>query len=251
MAVADIAAKHGLALPVVLGLLRSPADSCSLSNPYECQRASGTAVTGVHVYWLGYIAACGRLFGQDQRGVLVLSTHRDDLKHVETLLADLVVGHASCEYADSNLHGRQAYVRNPGLVRVLRQWGIGETRAEGSVSLEYVPRAVFPDFLRGYMEGSPSRPGNGRSGKAPAVRRSSSRVKLSGAESWIWEFRTAARAACGVSGGVVTAHETPGLADLTFTPKESLQLLASAYRAPARSAPRSASLIARFSRAHR
>jgi hypothetical protein len=251
LTVAEIAAKHSLALPVVLGFLRSPADSCSLLGPYEFQRAPLTANTAVHVYWLGYIAACGRLFGQNQRGTLVLAIHPDDAGQVETLVQDLIVGHATCEFADSSLNGRQAYIRNPGLARILLQWGMAETPEEGSVSLEYVPPALISDFLRGYLEGSRLTPpfgGDSRRAVSPGTPRS---LTVVGSPELIQGLRAALRSGCGVSGGVISSHERSGLAQLTFTAEESRRLLACAYRAPVRSVPRAAKFVAQFSRESR
>lgn len=247
LSVAEIAARHGLALPVVLGFLRSPSEACALLGPFEFQRAPRTASTAVHVYWLGYIAACGRLFDQNNRGTLVLTIHPDDAGHVETLVQDLIVGHAACEFADSNLSGRQAYIRNLGLARVLLQWGIAETPEEGSVPLEYIPAALVPDFLRGYLEGSRSTPPFGGESRRTPSPGSARPLTLVGSVALIQGLHAAVRGACGISGRIVPPREGSGLARLTYAPKERMRLLECAYRAPARSMPRAAKFVARFS----
>jgi hypothetical protein len=248
MSVAEIATKHGLALPVVLGFLKSSADSCTLLAPFEFHRAPVTATTAVHVYWLGYIAACGRLFGQGAHGTLVLAIHPEDSGQIETLLQDLTIGHAACEFADSSLSGRQAYIRNPGLARVLVQWGIAEAPERGMVPFEYVPAALVPDFLRGYIEGSRLTPpfgGEGRRAPSPA---SLERLTLVGAPGLIGDLAAVVADAYHINGGNVTPYKSGGLSQVTFGRSETQRLLGHAYRAPVRSMPRAAKFVAKFGR---
>jgi hypothetical protein len=248
LAVAEIAAKHGLALPVVLGFLKSSADSCTLLGPYEFHRAPVTATTAIHMYWLGYIAASGRLFGQSVHGTLVLAIHVDDAGQMDELLQDLTIGHAACEFADSSLSGRQAYLRNPGLARVLVQWGLAESPERGSIQLEYVPAALVPDFLRGYIEGSRLTPpfsGDGRRLPSPAT---FERLTLVGAQPLIRDLCTILADEYRINSGTVTAHKSPGLAQVTFGRPETKRLLTLAYRSPVRSTPRAAKFAAKFGR---
>lgn len=248
MSVAEIAAKHGLALPVVLGFLKSSADSCTLLGPYEFHRAPVTPLTNVHVYWLGYIAACGRLFGQSAHGTLVLAIHPDDAGQMATMLQDLTIGHAACEFADSSLSGRQAYVRNPGLARVLLQWGLADSPERGSIQLEYVPGALVPDFLRGYVEGSRLTPPFGGEGRRPPSPASCERLTIVGAPTLIRDLCAAVADGYRIAGGAVTAYKGSGLAQVTFGRPETRRLLALLYRAPARSTPRAAKFVAKFAR---
>jgi hypothetical protein len=248
MSVAEIATKHGLALPVVLGFLKSSADSCTLLAPYEFHRAPVTATTAVHMYWLGYIAACGRLFGQGAHGTLVLAIHPEDSSQIDTLLQDLTIGHAACEFADSSLSGRQAYVRNPGLARVLIQWGIAETPERGLIPFEYVPAALVPDFVRGYIEGSRLTPPFGGEGRRIPTPASLERLTLVGAPGLIRDLSKVLAGPYHINGGAVTPHKSSGLSQITFNRPETQRLLAHAYRSPVRSIPRAAKFVAKYGR---
>lgn len=223
LSVAEVAARHGLPLPVVLGFLRAPAASCALLSPFEFRKAPRTAATARHVYWLGFIAACGRLFGQSHRGVLVLAIPPDGGSQVEAMLAELVVGHTVCEFADSSLSGYQAYVRNPALVAVLRQWGLADAAEVGSLPLEYIPADLLPDFVRGYLDG-----GAGAAwlrGRTPA--RDADRVTLTGHPRLIEDLQAALKAACGIVGGtLIRGGGEQSLARLRLSKRDSAHLLA-------------------------
>jgi len=240
LTVAEIAAKYNLPVPTVLQLLRAPSQSCALKTPYDFRQGALPARAPAQIYWLGFIAASGRISGENARGTLVLTIHPDDGAHVQTLLSDLIEGYANCEFVDSSLSGRQAYVRNPELARVLLQWGIASTTEQSSIPLEFVPTALMPDFLRGYIEGTPSR-------SATLSSRLRGSLTLSGASAFIEGLATSLKGLCG-TGGTIGSPGQNGLARLTYSPRDSMRLLEFAYRAPTRSSPRAATLVTHFAR---
>ena len=192
------------------------------------------------IYWLGFIAAAGRVSGENARGTLVLAIHPDDGAHVQALLTDLIEGYANCEFVDSSLSGRQAYVRNPELARVLLQWGILSAPEQSSIPLEFVPTALMPDFLRGYIEGTPSRSAT----LAPRLR---GLLSMTGAAPFIESLAAALKGLCG-TGGTVGQSGQNGLARLVYTARDSMRLLEFAYRTPTRTSPRAAPLVTYFAR---
>ncbi len=251
LTVADIAAKHNLPLPTVLQLLRAPSPSCALKTPYEFRQGALPARAPAQVYWLGYIASSGRIFGENARGTLVLAIHPEDGAHVQTLLQDLIEGYANCEFVDSSLNGRQAYVRNPDLARVLLQWGIASSLEQTSIPLEFLPQALLPDFLRGYIEGSrltrpfgEGRNGNGNGVPSPGSLRS---LALAGSPALIEGLATALRTACSASGSMGSSTQA-GLTQIVFPAKDGMRLLEYAYRLPVRSSPRAEKFVAHFAR---
>jgi len=241
----EIAAKHDLPTTTVLGFLRSPAETCALVSPYGFQRVRPT--TGpVQVYWLGFIAASGRIFGENHLCTLVLAIHPEDATHVQTLLQDLIVGRAAYEFADSNLHGRQAYVRDRQLAEMLLQWGISAAPEEGSVPLEFIPDALIPDFVRGYLEGSRhSPPFGGTRHQVPSPRWLHSLV-LVGPARLVDGLNRVLQSACGARGGVVGPFGRLGLEQVVFPPEDGFRILEYAYRRPIRSISRAAKFVAWF-----
>jgi len=240
LTVAEIAAKYNLPVPTILQLLRAPSQACALRTPYEFRQGALPARAPAQIYWLGFIAAAGRISGENARGTLVLAIHPDDGAHVQTLLSDLIEGYANCEFVDSSLSGRQAYVRNPELARVLLQCGIAAMPEQSSVPLEFVPTALMPDFLRGYVEGTPSRSAT----LSPRLRGS---LTLTGAPVFIQSLAAALKGLCG-TGGTVGQPGQNGLARLVYTARDSMRLLEFAYRTPTRSSPRAAALVTYFAR---
>lgn len=240
LTVAEIAAKYNLPVPTVLQLLRAPSQSCALRAPYEFRQGALPARAPAQIYWLGYIAASGRISGENARGTLVLAIHPDDGTHIQTLLSDLIDGYANCEFVDSSLSGRQAYIRNPELARVLTQWGIGSTADQSSIPLEFVPTALMPDFLRGYIEGAPSR-------GATLSSRLRGSLALSGAPAFVEGLAASLKGLCGTAGAIGEPGPN-GLARLTYSARDSKRLLEFAYRTPARTSPRAAPLVTYFAR---
>ncbi len=249
---AEIAAKHNLPVPTVLQLLRAPSPSCALRSPYDFRQGALPPRAPAQIYWLGYIASSGRIFGENARGTLVLGIHPEDGAHVQTLLQDLIEGYANCEFVDSSLNGRQAYIRNPDLARVLLQWGIASTLEQTSIPLEFLPQALLPDFLRGYIEGSRlTRPfGEGRNGNGVPSPGSLRSLVLAGSAALIEGLATALRSLCGASGTMGPSGQ-PGLTQVAFAAKDGMRLLEYAYRLPTRSSPRAEKFVAHFARPER
>ncbi|MGH7427548.1 MAG: hypothetical protein ACREJ4_04225, partial [Candidatus Methylomirabilaceae bacterium] len=82
----QIAVKHDLPPATVQGFLRSGGETCALVSPYGIQRNLSQTAASVQVYWLGFIAASGRVSGQSHLTTLVLQIHPGDAPHVQTLL---------------------------------------------------------------------------------------------------------------------------------------------------------------------
>jgi hypothetical protein len=243
---AEIAAKHDLSAITVQTLLRAAGQGCGLTNPYGFRRGPLPSNAAVQMYWLGYIAACGRVFGQGAQWTLMLAIHPDDEGHIHTLLRDLVVGHARIEFADSNLDGRQAYVRERQLVEMLLQWGIAAAPEVGSISLEFMPPALASDLVRGFLEGSRLAPPFGRSSPRIPSPRSVRSLALVGHPSLLEDLGRLLHSVCGTRTGSMEAFGSTGLAQLTFSPEDSLAVLGCAYQNPVRTGPRAAKFVARF-----
>ncbi|MBI3998660.1 MAG: hypothetical protein HY355_06465 [Armatimonadetes bacterium] len=245
MTAAEIAEKRSLPAMTVVGMLRRAVETCTLRSPYEFHQAARSAMGAVHVYWLGFIAACGRVLGTSQLS-LVMAIHPQDAEHIQLLLQDLIIGHARLEFADSNLHGRQAYVRDTHLAEMLLQWGISATPDEGSVPVEFIPQALVPDFVRGYLEGSRySSPFGGQGRQLPSPRGLRSLV-LVGPAALLGGLNRALQATCGVAEGVLKPFEQFGLSQLVFSSGDGVKILKKAYARPIRSLPRAAKFVAQF-----
>ncbi len=246
---ADIAVKHDLPAITVQGFLRSSGKTCALLSPYELRGAELPPNAAVQVYWLGYIAASGRVFGQNNLSTLILAIHPDDAPHIQTLLADLVIGHPRCEFAESSLDGRQAYVRDRSLAEVLLQWGVGAAAEDGSIPIEFIPPALWPDFIRGYLEGSRRCPPFGGQGtRAPRVPGVPRTLTLVGNRPLVEGLSRELQSACGITGGAVAPSGGGGLSQVTFSPSDTTRILEAAYRSPSRTSPRAAKFVKKFLR---
>jgi hypothetical protein len=244
---ADIAVKHDLPAVTVQGFLRSSGKTCALLSPYELRGAELPPNAAVQIYWLGYIAASGRVFGQNNLSTLILAIHPDDVAHIQTLLADLVIGHPRCEFAESSLDGRQAYVRDRSLAEVLLQWGIGTSTEDGSIPIEFIPSALWPDFVRGYLEGSRRCPPFGGQGtRAPRVPGVPRTLTLVGNKPLVEGLSRELQSACGITGGTVAPSGAGGLSQVTFSPSDTTRILQTAYRSPTRTSPRAAKFVKQF-----
>ncbi|MDR7537555.1 MAG: hypothetical protein QN183_14500 [Armatimonadota bacterium] len=242
----EIAAKYNLPAPAVYRYLRSTHQACGLWRPYDYRTAPPPADAAVQIYWLGYLTASGRVLGQGNAATLVLAIHPHDEPHVQTLVADLVRGHPRVEFADSSLEGRQAYVRDPVLAEVLLQWGLANSLAAASVSLDYVPAALAPDFVRGYLEGSRRTPPFGGTRLTPAPPGRNARLVLVGPPTLVASLRRVLRTTCGVQEGVVEPTRQAGLVALSYAAADGTAILARAYHRPVRTGPRAVRFVARF-----
>lgn len=247
LSIPEIAARHNLPATAVLGFLRSSASACALANPFDFRRRRLTPLARPHAYWLGYIAASGRVLGQNNFCTLVMAIHPDDAPHIQTLLADLVIGRATCEFADSSLAGRQVYVRDRPLAETLLQWGIAATLEENGVPLDYLPAPTLSHFVRGYLEGSRLSPPFGGTRREPPSPHLQGPLSLVGSPSLIAQLKQTLQSACKAYGGTITPFENGGLARAVFPPRAGARVLAYAYRDPMRTAPRAAKFVSRFS----
>lgn len=249
LSTAEIAAEHGLPPLVVAGFLKATSQVCGLATPYGLARHELPSDAPVQIYWLGYIAAAGRVLGQHAYSTLILAIHPADEPHIETLLHDLVIGHAAVELADSNLDGRQAYVRDRHLVEVLRQWGIAGTAAESVVPVEFIPPTCLPDFVRGYLEGSRLRPPFGGSGARTPSPRGLRSLAFVGPPVFLEHLDRLLQSACGVGPGSIDTSGPGERSRLDYPLREGMRILAWAYDRPTRTGPRAVRFVGRFGRA--
>ncbi len=222
---AAIAAKHGLPLSAVAAILRRRADD-RLPTPFHLRQHARRGRGAVQLYWVGYIAACGRLFQQGPVPTLVLTVDPRDTAHVATLVEDLCAGHPTCEWCRSSRDGLQAYIRDRDLGRMLADWGIPDDPTDGSVPVALVPPGLLDHFVRGYLEGG----GRVSAGRRPAV-------SLTGPEQFASDLRRALARHAGVNGGQVRVRRD-GTHELTYTGPAARRLLQFAYQDPVRSLPR-------------
>ncbi|MDR7418880.1 MAG: hypothetical protein QN178_08200 [Armatimonadota bacterium] len=247
LSVEEIATKHNLSRFAVQTVLRPAAEPSGMASPFEFRHKGSPPNAAVQVYWLGYITATGRIFGQSSQGTLVLAIHPLDEPHVQDLVRDLVTGHPRVEFADSNLKGRQAYIRDRQLAEVLLQWGISSTANSSTLSFEFLPKDLVPDFVRGYLEGSRSTlPFGGHADAVPAPTSVRS-LSFEGSHALIAAFEQALRTASGIRPVRVRALGSTGQAKITLPQAVALKILASAYAHPLRASPRAAKFVARFS----
>jgi hypothetical protein len=243
---AEIAAKHDLSTIAVQGILRAEGQPCGLLSPYGFRRGPVPQNAAVQMYWLGYIAATGRVFCHGSLWTLVMAIHPADEPHVHLMLKDLVLGHARVEFADSSRDGRQAYVRDRQLAEILLHWGIAAEPGDGSVAVEFVPTAFVPDFVRGYMEGSRiSPPFGGKQQRAPNPRTLRT-LSFMGSAPLLTGLERALHQAFGIRVNGSSPGRTPRGGQITLSRAESTKVLSSAYREPVRSAPRAAAFAAWF-----
>lgn len=236
----QIAAKHGLPLPAVLRIVRRPRDE-RLLNPFHLRKSTLRAQGATQLYWLGFIAASGRVFLQGAAPTLVLTVDRRDINHVLTLIEDLCAGHPTCEWCESNHGGLQAYIRDRELTQMLAEWGApGADPSEGSVPVALIPSVLLPHFVRGYMEGGQNTPPFGRRhlpGSPAAIRL----IVLEGPAEFLTGLSSALAKHAGVGGGDLHPKRN-GMGKLSYRGRAAKQLAQFAYRSAGRSLPRAALL---------
>jgi len=246
MTALQIAVKHDLPTVSVQGFLRSNERTCGLASPYGFRKIVRPVDAPAQIYWLGYIAASGRVFERNNPATLVLAIHPDDAGHIRLLLADLAIGHPQCEFADSSLDGHQAYVRDRGLVDILVQWGISAALEDDAIPMEFIPSELIPDFVRGYVEGSRlGRPfGERRRGAGSSP--SGHSLTLVGSPALVEGLSLVLQSVCGTAAGTISPFGRQGLSQVAFSPEDSAEILEQAYRNPLRTSPRAAKFVARF-----
>jgi hypothetical protein len=242
LAPAQIAEKHALSLYVVTQALRRDGNG-RLPDPYilsQREREQGDALL---VYWVGFIAACGSVF-DGPNPTLVLDIDTGDLPHVHTLVEDLCEGRPGLESCQSSTRGLQVYIRDRNLGRIMVRWGIpGADRATEAVPVDFIPRALMPHFIRGYIEGGRETPPFG-GGRVPGSLKTIRRVVLAGPHAFLTDLRAALPPDLRRS-GTLPAKAT-GTARLTYDGDNAGDLLRFAYRDATRSLPRAAALQRAF-----
>jgi hypothetical protein len=242
LAPTDIAKKHELPVPAVLQIVRGRKRDDGLLDPFQLAHDGSRGRSATQMYWMGYIAACGRLYHQGPSSTLVLDVDRRDVEHVRQLIEDLVPGRTSCEFCESNQNGLQAYIRDRDLGTLLSQWGIPSADpTEGSVPISLIPGSLLPHFVRGYLEGSRNQPPFGRT-LVPATMASIRTVTLVGPQDFVTALAAALRKHVGIGPGTITGRRD-GLKTLTFKGTKAKKIVQYAYRDPTRSIPRAAKFV--------
>ncbi|TMI73798.1 MAG: hypothetical protein E6H05_09040 [Bacillati bacterium ANGP1] len=236
----QIAAKHGLPLPAVLRIIRRRKDE-RLLNPFNLRQGAVRSRGATQLYWVGYIAAAGRLFLQGSVPTLVLTVDRRDTDHVTTMIDDLCTGHPTCEWCESSRDGLQAYVRDRELAQMLAEWGApGADPSEGSVPVALIPSSLLSHFVRGYLEGGRGMPPFGRR-HVPLSHSAVRHIALEGPKEFLAGLNAALSKHAGTSAGDIRARRN-GLAILTYRGRAAARIVQFAYRGAERSLPRTASL---------
>lgn len=197
---------------------------------------------GAQLYWLGYIAAAGRLYAQRSTPTLVLDIDPRDIDHVRHLGDEFGEGRIHCELCRSNLNGLQAYIRDREFGKFLLQWGApGAGVEDGSVPVGSIPSSLLSHFVRGYLEGGHQTPPFG--GRiTPSLLASVRTVGLIGPEEFLARLSAALRRHAGVRAGPMTRRRN-GRRLLTYRGHHARRLIHYAYRHPSPSMPRAARLL--------
>jgi len=193
------------------------------------------------LYWVGYIAAAGRLFLQGSVPTLVLTVDRRATDHVTTMIDDLCTGHPTCEWCESSRDGLQAYVRDRELAQMLAEWGApGADPSEGSVPVALIPSSLLSHFVRGKLEGGRGMAPFGRR-HVPLSHSAVRHIALEGPQEFLAGLNAALSKHAGTSAGDIRARRN-GLAILTYRGRAAARIVQFAYRGAERSLPRTASL---------
>ncbi len=212
-----------------------------LLNPFHLRQSAIRTHGATQLYWLGFIAAAGRLFLQGAAPTLVLAVDRRDANHVLTLVEDLCAGHPTCEWCESNHDGLQAYIRDRELAQMLAEWGApGADPTEGSVPVTLIPTSLLPHFVRGYLEGGRRTPPFGRR-TVPASAAAIRVIALEGPPEFLTGLNAALTKHAGAAGGIVRPRRN-GMGLLTYRGRAAKQVAQFAYRDAGRSLPRAAPL---------
>ncbi len=242
LAAVDIAVKHEMPVPAVLQIVRSHKHQSGLLDPFQLTQGPAQLHSATQIYWLGYIAAGGRLYQQGPAPTLVLDVDRRDVEHVQAMVEDLCTGRPSCEFCESSQNGLQAYIRDRELGHLLTQWGVpGADPVEGSVPISLIPGSLFSHFVRGYLEGGHHTPPFGLK-VAPRSVASIRTVVFIGPEEFVTALSGALRKHLGIGSGKVT-NRRDRLRTLTYRGGAAKQVVQFAYRHVTRSLPRAAKLV--------
>jgi hypothetical protein len=155
---AEIAKLYQLPVAAVERVL-TPAGHARLSDPVQLllsqQEEPGMAPADVQMYWVGFLTAAGRIWGQGSSLTLVVTLGEGSREYVEPFIADLVTDHIRCELCHSSAVGWQAYLRDQHLCKALFPWGIpSDLQGDDAALLEDLPREFAVPFIRGYVDGN-------------------------------------------------------------------------------------------------
>jgi len=234
LAPAQIAERLSLPVYTVTLALRRDGNPSALPDPYGLAQRRADRRDATLLYWVGYVAACGAVYDGPVPTV-VLDVDPRDVPHVETMLQDLSERHLGCEFCQSSARGLQAYIRDRDLGRLLLHWGIPGGDRTGSVPLRFVPAALLPHFVRGYLEGGRGTPPFGTR-TTPSAAASIGRVVFEGPPAFLETLRKALRPHAEGQGTVAVRRD--GTGRLTYTGRAASRVVRFAYRDAARSLPR-------------
>ncbi|MDQ7843804.1 MAG: hypothetical protein QN141_09045 [Armatimonadota bacterium] len=233
LAPAQIAEKLSLPVYTVTTALRRDGSPGALPDPYSLAQRRADQRDATLLYWVGYVAACGAVY-DGPTPTVVIDLDPRDIPHVERMLADLTDRHPGCEFCQSSARGLQAYIRDRALGRLLLHWGIPDGSRADSVPLHFIPAALLPHFVRGYLEGGRGTPpfgGRTTPGSVGAIRR----VVFEGPPTFLAALREALRPHVDGRGTLVIRR---GTGRLTYTGRAAPRVVRFAYRDADRSLPR-------------
>ena len=210
-------------IAMVEQVLRSVGDP-RLSDPADLlntrRAAPGHTSADVQIYWVGFLTAAGRIWGQGAAFTLVITL--GDMKpqmYIKTIMADLADPHARSEFCQSSLHGWQLYIRDPSLCKALIPWGIpSDLHGEDPALLDDLPEEFAAPFLRGYVDGNWPIRQTVDAKRRPALILQGSPAVLAGINAMVHRH-------WGVSGGVVNGRRPPR-GELRFpNPRDEQEIL--------------------------
>lgn len=154
----EIAEANDVPLKAVEQIL-APVAGARLSDPAELLNhrtvATGLPTADIQVYWVGFLTAAGRIYGQGPSFALIVRLGDRSQEHTGTLMADLTTPQVRHEFCRSSLLGWQLYLRDADLCQALIRWGIpSERHGEDSTVLDDLPKQLVAPFLRGYLDGT-------------------------------------------------------------------------------------------------
>ncbi len=154
----EIAEAHGAPLKMVQQMLAPIADA-RLSDPAHLLNhvaiGAGLPPADIQVYWVGFLAAAGRIVGQGAPSALIVTLGHRSQEYMQVLLADLATPQVRHELCRSSLLGWQLYIRDRSLCDALVRWGISsEVHGDDPTVLDDFPLKFIAPFLRGYLDGN-------------------------------------------------------------------------------------------------
>jgi hypothetical protein len=179
----------------------APIDDVRLGDPASVLNkrpaAPGLPPPDVQIYWVGFVAAAGRICGQGASFALILTLGTRAQAHMNLFVQDVATSQIRNEYCSSSLLGWQLYVRDQNLCKALLRWGIpSDLHGDDPTVLDDIPNEFTAPFLHGYLDGTWAAPG-------AAASRSSDPI-LYGTEGILSALNRMLKRACGVHSGAVT-----------------------------------------------